>query len=101
MHLRAGQFEEAIDLYLQQLALGDNSAYESLRTTARRALEAAPATLDYLARLPRARAILTPHSPSLALPSLACAYPCTNVSPLRDVCTPPGLACVRAPLRDV
>lgn len=65
MHLRAGQFEEAIDLYLQQLALGDDSAYESLRTTARRALEAAPATLDYLARLPRARAIITAHITSL------------------------------------
>lgn len=65
MHLRAGQFEEAIDLYLQQLALGDGSAAESLRTTARRALEAAPATLDYLARLPRARAIITAHITSL------------------------------------
>ncbi len=60
-HLKNHEIERAIELYLEQLALGDGTAYASLRVAARRGLETAPPVLDSLAKNPRARAVITAH----------------------------------------
>lgn len=57
-HLAAKEWEQAIELYLQQLALGDGTAYESLHTAAARALAAEPEQLQVLARNPYCRSVI-------------------------------------------
>ena len=60
-HLKNNEPERAIELYLQQLAMGDATAYESLRVAARKALQSPPEILDALAMNPRCRAVVTAH----------------------------------------
>jgi tetratricopeptide (TPR) repeat protein len=58
-HLNNKEVERAIELYLQQLAMGDVTAYNSLRTAARLGLRSPEPILDSLAKNPRARAVIT------------------------------------------
>ena len=61
IELRRGQYQPAMDHYLQQYAAGDDSAVESLRTTASRALngtDTAPEQFAALARDARARRVV-------------------------------------------
>lgn len=58
-HLRNNEVEQAIELYLEQLALEDYTACGSLRVAARQALKSPPAVLDALAKNPRTRAVIT------------------------------------------
>ncbi len=55
--LHAGEHERAMELYLQQLALGDETAYQSLRTVVFMALEKAPENLEMLVANPRCRTV--------------------------------------------
>jgi hypothetical protein len=59
LHLKAGKFHEAIDLYLEQLATGDNSAAESLRISAAQALEQPAEVLVELAKEPRTQRVIS------------------------------------------
>jgi hypothetical protein len=58
VHLKQSRFQEAIQLYLEQLATGDRSAIESLRETAASAL-GDPDALPDLAKDERAQKVLT------------------------------------------
>ena len=60
-HLKNNEPERAIELYLQQLAMEDDTAYHSLRMAARQALKSEPAGLESLAGNPRCRAVITGH----------------------------------------
>lgn len=68
-HLKNQEPERAIDLYLQQLAMGDATAYQSLRFSARQALQSPPEVLDALAINPGCRAIVTAHLTSTEWPA--------------------------------
>ena len=57
--LRQRRYTRAIDLYLEQLAAGDNSAAESLATTAAAALRQEVAYLKVLAAYPQSRRVVT------------------------------------------
>ncbi len=58
-HLKAGHFTTAIEMYLQQLALDDQTAYASLSFTARNLLSAEPAALRSAATNSAAQAVVT------------------------------------------
>ena len=58
-HLKNNEPERAIELYLQQLAMGDATAYQSLRMASSKALKSQPAVLDTLAVNPHCQAIIT------------------------------------------
>ena len=60
-HLQNHESEKAIEMYLEQLALDDGTAYQSLRIAARQALDSRPAVLEVLAKNPRTRAVLNAH----------------------------------------
>lgn len=62
IYLRRNNYEAAIELYLEQLAAGDDTAVNSLRFSAARAVaetNSTPAQLRILARNPRARRVIT------------------------------------------
>ena len=62
IYLRQKNFERAIELYLEQLAAGDDTALDSLRFAAARAVaetNSSPAQLKILARNPRPRGVIT------------------------------------------
>ncbi len=59
VHLKKSRFDRAIDMYLEQLASGDNSAYASLRFTAERAIQAGPKVLQSLATNRNAQAVIS------------------------------------------
>ena len=67
--LRLGNYERAVDLYLQQEAAGDGSALLSLHTTARIALRANPTVLRRIAQHPDTRRVLTAYLVSRDQPS--------------------------------
>ncbi|HVV73615.1 MAG TPA: hypothetical protein VHI52_19250, partial [Verrucomicrobiae bacterium] len=58
-------YEQAIELYLAQLGAGDETAIESLRVTAAKALEQNTAALVFLAKNPRTQRTLTAYLLSL------------------------------------
>jgi hypothetical protein len=58
-HLKARRFTTAIEMYLQQLALEDHSAYASLSFTARDLMAAGPAALQSAATNRAAQAVVT------------------------------------------
>jgi LysM repeat protein len=58
LKLQQGDFEQAIELYLEQLAAGDSSAYGSLRTSCSEALENL-LSLPNLAMNPRTQRVIT------------------------------------------
>ena len=62
IYLRQKNYERALELYLEQFAAGDDSAVESLRFTAARAVaetNSTPAQLKALALNPRTRRVIT------------------------------------------
>jgi hypothetical protein len=65
LHLHANEFDRAIDLYLLQFAMDDDTACESLRTTSRKALKAPSIALERLAKNANARAVITAHVTSM------------------------------------
>lgn len=66
--LRQKNYERAVDLYLQQHASGDYTAFESLRTTAHAALHAGAPVLRRLAQYENARRVLTAYLVSQEAP---------------------------------
>ena len=59
VHFKAGQYAESIDLYLAQLATGDDTALNSLQWVAAKALGADIETLQKLARNTKSQRVLT------------------------------------------
>jgi hypothetical protein len=65
VHLKQKQYQDAIDLYLAQLAAGDETAIESLRMVASEALDVETPTMLTLAKNPHAQRVLTTYISSL------------------------------------